>query len=240
MGKKRKVVELFSKGATLVHAEGASKNSCGTDKLFKAKLFVQDGGGEGMADKMHAVAFVLPNDLCLLLLPEQLNDRIASCTLEKSMVSNYTVLSGKKKKGAATIAPGARVAIAKTTAGDTIDILCPMRGKLLELNAAIVPAEEEEKEGGASEAGGADEDEKKAAPPTPSATAPSGFQRGYLVVLSPFGDMPPVGTDLDKMSEHRNVCHAWQSGGWCARGDTCIFEHAAKHVKQHEVPTKEM
>ena len=90
-------------------------------------------------------------------------------------------LSGKKKKGAETITPDTHMCTVTTTSGESVCVMCPMRGKVLELNPSICD--------GTVGGGGA---------------GACAFKRGYIAVLSSFGEMPPVGTDLGSYTFRTN------------------------------------
>jgi hypothetical protein len=192
MGRKRKIVTLFSKNAKIESASEKGEN------LFKSRLFVEEAKPE------HCVAMVLPNELCLLFLPDNLCKDAKTCIFDNSLMAKTASveLTGKKKKGAVTLEVDSRVCTIVRCDGESINILSPLRGKVLELNDKLIEA--------AKEAVQQDGDS---------------FERGYLAVVSPMNALPPAGTDLTVFEEHRKVCHEWLKTRTCARGDACIFDH---------------
>lgn len=134
-----------------------------------------------------------------------------ACRLHPSQCNTSSEISGKKK-GAPTLAPDMPICTVELVSGVSMNILSPLRGKLLEVNPALVEgivAQPDGDHGGEKGSGGA-------------------YEPGYIAVVSPFNNVPTVGTDLGRAAELRHACHSWLSLGSCTRGDACIFSHVLR------------
>ena len=223
--KKRKVLEDYSANAKLEEAITSGRSACGTiEKMFRAKVFVEESaaGGEPVplagtetgdfSRPAHCVAMVLPNELCVLFLPDWVGGEMKACRLHASQHNASSELSGKKKKGAPTLTPDMPICTIELVSGVSMNILSPLRGKLLEVNPALMSGIVASPDGEGNGEKGHDR----------------AYEPGYIAVVSPFNDVPAVGTDLARAAELRHACHSWLSHGSCTRGDACIFTHVPR------------
>jgi hypothetical protein len=199
----------FVSGAKIVKysAEGDTYNR------FKGVLRVDRA--DIVEGKRYCVVKVLPNDLCVFQLPNELADGLSVVKIENHLRNASSVtLKGKKKKNAVKIKADSKLCTLLYIDGSVCDVYCPLSGKLIEINDALavdnglkLQSEHDELVSGSSS--NYHQDKHK-------------YQ--YLAVISPNNEIPPADTDIGMFVQNKTICWAF-SKGECTRGDACKFDH---------------
>lgn len=156
-----------------------------------------------------ADALVLHNGICVLTLKAFMHN---ATKLEFSEGLSTDRISGRLKKGASIINAGSGICTVSIADGgsfaQSIDIIAPVGGKILELNEKL-------------------RDE------VDLIKGKLFDQNGYLAVLQPNCEIPHIDGPRDwaELTQHlkakaamRNICFAFQEGK-CAKGSECRFQH---------------
>lgn len=200
---KKRVEDLLAIAPGLICQPCNRDASLKTEKRFKWRLCLENQ--LSTASTLTADAWVLDNNIAVLMLDRSIAAKsVDFCKL------NVDLVYGKMKKGAMRIQALQPIANIVTETDQTIELLSPISGRILELNDRLLV--------------------------TPSLLASHHNTDGYLVLLQ--SDVPKLidkssgieGT-LDQLLDpnQQKLCFAWTKGA-CSRGDACKYLHSTDLV----------
>eukprot|EP01041_Mallomonas_annulata_P005521 gene5521-11127_t len=174
-----------------VRAVSIVENKMGSPERHFTHKLVHD-------DHEFAVAFVMVNDICVIMSSEAIT---ASC-VHYPVVNNE--ISGKKKKGAHKVKAGDVIITAKLSNGDTRSIRSPIGGKLIEINESLITS------------------------PSLLQDQHIGAGYIAVIYPNTLLPKPDNNLDCDttqtEVGQQSYECYAWKKGS-CRFGDSCRFSH---------------
>lgn len=124
-----------------IRAESVCGRMNSPERFFTHKLVVyssvSDSEDEVIVDRTFFEAYVMNNEICVLVAPV-FSSTVVSIDFNSSAIRSKDNISGKRKKGAFKCNAGTHICTFNFEDGTSTAVRCPIGGQLLEMNERII------------------------------------------------------------------------------------------------------